>query len=135
MPGAISHINDWMVLIPIFHRGELVGWASQFGHTIDVGGPVSGSLPTEATTIFGEGTRIPPVKLFARGKLNDDLLDLILNNSRMPTMNYFDLMAIVAACRTGEKGVNELCERFGREVYLELLQRLAGSNPPGHGPN
>ncbi len=122
--GAISHINDWMVLIPIFHQGELAGWASQFGHTIDVGGPVSGSLPTDATTIFGEGTRIPPVKLFAGGKLNDDLLDLILNNSRMPTMNYFDLMAIVAACRTGEKRVSELCDRFGREVYLSSCRAL-----------
>jgi len=122
--GAISHINDWMVLIPIFHRGELVGWGSQFGHTIDVGGPVSGSLPTDATTIFGEGTRIPPVKLFSKGKLNDDLLDLILNNSRMPTMNYFDLMAIVAACRTAEKRVAELCERFGREAYLSSCRAL-----------
>ena len=122
--GAISHINDWMVLIPIFHRGALVGWGSQFGHTIDVGGPVSGSLPTDATTIFGEGTRIPPVKLFSKGKLNDDLLDLILNNSRMPTMNYFDLMAIVAACRTAEKRVAELCERFGREVYLSSCRAL-----------
>ncbi len=122
--GAISHINDWMVLLPIFHKGKLAGWASQFGHTIDVGGPVSGSLPTDATTIYGEGTRIPPVKLFAQGKLNDDLLDLILNNSRMPTMNYFDLMAIVAACRTAEKRVIELCERFGPEVYLRSCEAL-----------
>ncbi|MGH9837551.1 MAG: hydantoinase B/oxoprolinase family protein, partial [Blastocatellia bacterium] len=101
--GSISHINDWLVLMPIFYKNELVGWGSQFGHTIDIGGPVSGSLPTDATTIFGEGTRIPPVKLFDAGKLNEDLLDTILNNSRMPTMNYFDLMAIVAACRTAEK--------------------------------
>lgn len=122
--GAISHINDWMVLLPIFHERELVGWASQFGHTIDVGGPVSGSLPTDATTIFGEGTRIPPVRLFQRGELNQDLLDLILNNSRVPTMNYFDLMAIVAACRTAEKRVRELCNRFGRDTYALACEAL-----------
>lgn len=122
--GAISHINDWMVLIPIFYEGKLVGWGSQFGHTIDVGGPVSGSLPTNATTVFGEGMRIPQVKLFERGKLNEDLLDLILNNSRMPTMNYFDLMAIVAACRTAEKRVKELCERFGKNLYLQAGEAL-----------
>jgi N-methylhydantoinase B len=122
--GAISHVNDWMVLIPIFFRGEMVGWSSQFGHTIDVGGPVSGSLPTDATTIFGEGMRIPPVKVFERGRLNADILDLILNNSRMPTMNYFDLMAIIAACRTAEKRVRELCERFGKDVYLSACQDL-----------
>ena len=122
--GAISHINDWMVLIPIFYGGEQVGWSSQFGHTIDVGGPVSGSLPTDATTIFGEGMRIPAVKLFERGKLNEDVLDLLLNNSRMPTMNYFDLMAIVAACRTADKRVKELCKRFGTTLYLSACEAL-----------
>jgi N-methylhydantoinase B len=113
--------------MPIFYAGELVGWGSQFGHTVDIGGPVSGSLPTDATTIFGEGTRIPPVKLYAAGKLNEDVLDLILANSRVPTMNYFDLMAIVAACRTADKRVKELCDRFGKDLYLQgceaLLQR------------
>ena len=122
--GAISHINDWMVLIPIFYRGELAGWSSQFGHTVDVGGPVSGSMPTNATTVFGEGMLIPPVKLFERGKLNEELLDLILNNSRVSTMNYFDLMAIVAACRTAEKRVKELCDRFGKETYLATCVAL-----------
>lgn len=125
--GAISHINDWMVLMPIFYHGELVGWGSQFGHTVDMGGPVSGSLPTDADTIFGEGTRIPPVKLFDGGKLNEDLLDMILANSRVPTMNYFDLMAIVAACRTADKRVREMCDRFGKDTYIAgceaLLQR------------
>lgn len=122
--GAISHINDWMVLLPIFYEGELVGWGSQFGHTVDMGGPVSGSLPTDADTIFGEGTRIPPVKLFAEGKLNEDLLDTILANSRVPTMNYFDLMAIVAACRTADKRVKEMCDRFGKETYIAGLEAL-----------
>lgn len=122
--GAISHINDWMVLLPIFYEGELVGWGSQFGHTVDMGGPVSGSLPTDADTIFGEGTRIPPVKLFDRGKLNEDLLDTILANSRVPTMNYFDLMAIVAACRTADKRVKEMCERFGKDEYIKGLEML-----------
>jgi N-methylhydantoinase B len=122
--GAISHINDWMVLMPIFYEGELVGWGSQFGHTIDMGGPVSGSLPTDADTIFGEGTRIPPVKLYDRGKLNEDLLDLILANSRVPTMNYFDCMAIVAACRTADKRVKEMCERFGKDTYIAGCEAL-----------
>lgn len=125
--GAISHINDWLVLLPIFYEGEMVGWGSQFGHTVDMGGPVSGSLPTDATTIFGEGTRIPPVKIFDRGKLNEDLLDMILTNSRVPTTNYFDLMAIIAACRTADKRIKELCGRFGKETlllsYESLLER------------
>ena len=122
--GAISHINDWLVLLPIFYEGEMVGWGSQFGHTVDMGGPVSGSLPTDATTIFGEGTRIPPVKLFDRGKLNEDLLDTILTNSRVPTTNYFDLMAIIAACRTADKRIKELCERFGKDTLLQSYEAL-----------
>ena len=44
--GAISHINDWMVLVPVFHQGDLVGFASMFGHMMDVGGAVPGSMPT-----------------------------------------------------------------------------------------
>jgi N-methylhydantoinase B len=122
--AAISHINDWLVLLPIFYQGQLIAWASQFGHTLDVGGPVPGSLPTDATSIYGEGTRIPPLKLFERGKLNEDVLDLILNNSRTPTLNYFDLMAIVAGCRTAEKRVLELCERFGKDTVLEAFEAL-----------
>ena len=122
--GAISHINDWMVLIPIFYKGEMAGWSSQFGHTVDVGGPVSGSMPTDAMTIFGEGMRIPPVKIFDGGKLNEDVLDMLLTNSRMPTMNYFDLMAIIAACRTADKRVKELCDRFGKDVYLSACEAL-----------
>jgi N-methylhydantoinase B len=64
------------------------------------------------------------VKLFERGELNHDLLDMILSNSRMPTMNYFDLMAIVAACRTAEKRVRELCDRFGQPMYLGACEAL-----------
>ena len=122
--AAISHINDWLVLMPIFRDDELIGWSSQFGHTLDIGGPVPGSLPTDATTIYGEGTRIPPVKLFDGGKLNEDLLDVILNNSRTPEMNYFDLMAIVAGCRTAARRVQELCDRFSKETVLEAFEAL-----------
>src|SRR5579884_1932118 len=55
--GAISHVNDWLVLVPIFYDGELIGWSSMFGHQMDSGGPLAGSLPTGARTIFGEGIR------------------------------------------------------------------------------
>ena len=64
--GAISHVNDWLICVPIFFDGELVGWSSMFGHQMDAGGPLPGSLPTGAKTIFGEGLRIPPVKVFKR---------------------------------------------------------------------
>lgn len=122
--GSISHVNDWLVCLPIFFEGELVGWASMFGHMMDAGGPLPGALPTGAKTIFGEGLRIPPVKIYREGKLNKDVLDLILNNVRIPQMNRADLMGIIAGCRTAEKRVLELCRRFGKDVYLAGCQAL-----------
>jgi N-methylhydantoinase B len=122
--GSISHINDWMVLVPVFYEGELVGFTSMFGHLMDVGGWVPGSMPTNATSIFGEGLRIPPLLLYRRGELNKAVLDLIMNNTRTPEMNYSDLMAIIAGCRAGEKRVIEICDRFGRDTYKQACEAL-----------
>ena len=122
--GAVSHINDWMVLLPIFHRGELIGFSSMFGHMMDVGGPVPCSMPTAATSIFGEGMRIPPVKIYEGGELNRAALDIIMNNTRTPEMNLSDLMAIIAGCRAGERRVIEICERFGPDVYRRACAAL-----------
>ncbi len=122
--GAISHINDWMVLVPVFAAGELIGFSSMFGHMMDVGGPIPCSMPTAATSIFGEGIRIPPLKIYDEGVLNKAVLDLIMNNTRTPEMNFSDLMAIVAGCRAGERRVLEICERFGRETYKQACEAL-----------
>ena len=112
------------MLVPIFFEDELVGWSSQFGHQMDAGGRLPGSLPTGATTVFEEGIIIPPLKIVERGEVQEDVLRLILNNVRLPEMNRADLFAIVAACHAGEKRVIGLCERFGKDVYLATLQAL-----------
>ncbi|MCH7476934.1 MAG: hydantoinase B/oxoprolinase family protein [SAR324 cluster bacterium] len=122
--GAISHINDWMVLVPIIYEDEVMGFSSMFGHMMDVGGWVPGSMPNAATSIFGEGIRIPPLKVFERGEPNQAVLDLLMNNTRTPEMNYSDLMAIIAGCRAGEKRVIEICERFGKGVYKQACDAL-----------
>jgi N-methylhydantoinase B len=122
--ASISHTNDWLVLVPIFFEDELVGWSSQFGHQMDAGGRLPGSLPTGATTIFEEGLIIPPIKIVERGEVQEDILRLILNNVRLPEMNRADLFAIVAGCRAGERAVIGLCERFGKATYLAALQAL-----------
>ena len=122
--GAISHINDWMVLLPVFYQGELIGFSSMFGHMMDVGGPIPCSMPTAATSIYGEGLRIPPVKIYEAGELNRAALDIIMNNTRTPEMNLSDLMAIIAGCRAGERRVIEICERFGPDVYARACTAL-----------
>ncbi len=122
--GSISHANDWLVIIPIYYDKELVGYSSMFGQMMDIGGVVPGSQPSEVKSIYAEGIRIPPLKLIDKGILNRPLLDMILNNVRTPEMNESDLMALIAGCRTGAERVIELCERFGKETYIESCDLL-----------
>ncbi len=75
-------------------------------------------------TIYDEGLIIPPVKVIERGEIQKPVLDLIFNNMRMPAMNRADMFALIAGCRAGEKRVQELCERFGKETYLAACQAL-----------
>ncbi|HMK86965.1 MAG TPA: hydantoinase B/oxoprolinase family protein, partial [Steroidobacteraceae bacterium] len=98
--GAISHANDWLMLMPVYRKGRLIAWSAMFGHMTDVGGKVPGSLPTDAHTIFEEGIRVPPVKIYKRSVLNQDVLDIMLHNCRLPRWNMSDFNAIVAALRT-----------------------------------
>ena len=126
--AAISHANDWLVVMPIFVDGRVVGWASMFGHMSDVGGKTPCSMPTDARTIYEEGVVIPPFKLYARGTLNEDALRIILNQVRMPDWNRADLNGLVAACRTAGRRVREMCERFGTATYLSALDALLQRN-------
>ena len=119
--GAVSHNNDWLLLRPIFKDGRLISYAAMFGHMTDVGGKVPGSLPTDATEIFEEGIRIPPTKIYKKDVLQEDILELILHNCRLPQWNRSDFNAIVASIRTAEKRVIEAAERFGDNVYYSAL--------------
>lgn len=126
--GAISHANDWLVVMPIFVDGRVVGWSSMFGHMSDVGGKTACSMPTDARTIYEEGVVIPPFKLYAKGVLNEDALRVILNQVRQPDWNRADLNGIVAACRTASRRIQELCARFGAETYTSALEALLQRN-------
>lgn len=126
--AAISHANDWLVVLPIFHRGRVVGWAAMFGHMADVGGKTPSSMPTDAKTIFEEGVIIPPFKLYRKGVLQEDPLRIILNQVRQPEWNRADLNGIVAACRTAGRRIQELCDRFGPETYVAALDALLERN-------
>lgn len=126
--GAVSHLPDWLILMPIFKDGRIINWSAMFGHMSDVGGKVPGSLPTDARTIFEEGIRIPPTKVYKNGIMNQDLLDLILHNVRMPHWNRSDFNAIVAACKTAGRRCQELAERFGDDVYTSALGEMLDRN-------
>lgn len=129
--GAISHLNDLIVLLPIFYEGRLIGWASQFGHLTDVGGMVPGSMSINATFVFDDGIQVPCIKLYSKGVMNTDLVDLLCRNSRPPAWCRSDITAIVAACSMAATRVRELATRSGCEVYLAACDELLYRNRTG----
>jgi len=131
--AAVSHLNDWLVLVPVFKEGRHIAWSAMFGHMSDNGGMVPGSMPIEATSIFQEGVRIPPVKLYKKGVLQEEVLELILHNVRTPQWNRFDLNALVAACKTAAKRCKELAERFGDDVFFSTMHIMLERNKAAMG--
>ena len=125
--GAISHCNDWLVLLPVYKDGRIIAYTSMFGHQSDIGGKVAGSMPIDATSIFQEGVRVPPVKIWRKGEYNPDLIKLIMHQTRTPEWCKADLNALIAACRVAAKRVIEMAERFGDDVLVSagdlLLER------------
>jgi N-methylhydantoinase B len=126
--GAISHTSDQLVIMPIYRDGRVIAWAAMFGHMTDIGGKVPGSLPTDAASIFEEGMRLPPVKLYRKGELQADILKIAVHQSRMPEWYRADLHAIVAACRVAGRRVLELCDRFGEDIFASSLEELLQRN-------
>ncbi len=126
--GAISHNNDWLVLLPVFKNGRLIAYTSMFGHQSDIGGKVAGSMPIDATSIFQEGVRIPPVKIWKQGVYNEDLIKLVMHQTRTPEWCKADLNALIAACRVAARRVVEMAERFGDDVFVSACEDLLARN-------
>ena len=126
--GAISHCNDWLVLLPVFRDGRLLAYSAMFGHQSDIGGKVPGSMPIDATNIFQEGVRIPPVKIYDKGVYNGELIKLVLHQSRTPAWCSADLNALIASCRIAARRVVEMSERFGVDTYVSATEELLARN-------
>jgi N-methylhydantoinase B len=126
--GAISHCNDWLVLLPVFKDGRLLAYTAMFGHQSDIGGKVPGSMPIDATNIFQEGVRIPPVKIVKKGVYNEELVKLVLHQSRTPAWCAADLNALIASCRVAARRVVEMADRFGVDTYVSATQELLARN-------
>ena len=126
--AAVSHLPDWIVLVPIFKDGRHIAWSAMFGHMSDNGGMVPGSIPIQAETIFQEGIRIPPTRLYKKGELQTDVLELILHNVRTSDWNRFDLNALVAACNTAARRCVEMAERFGDNIFYSTMEIMLERN-------
>jgi N-methylhydantoinase B len=123
--GAVcTHTPDIHLWKPIFHAGEVVSFAVGHIHNTDMGGAVPASLSRTLTEIQQEGIRIPPMKLFKRGELNTELLEILLGNVRARDQNWGDLKAQVAAMNTGSKKVHEMIARFGIDDFRDGMEAL-----------
>jgi N-methylhydantoinase B len=122
--GEISHLGDTMIAVPIFWGERIIAWGIAWGHHMDLGAAAPASMPTSATDIFHEGIQIPPVKLYARGQLNESVLAIIARNSRTPEMMVGDLLALSAAGKIAEKRLLELIDKFGGDAVLEAFAVL-----------
>ena len=117
-----QHLPDIQTFLPVFHRGTLVAICGTLGHHLDVGGMRPGSYAGEAVEIYQEGLRIPPIKLFVRGRLDERLFDLIGCNIRLPDITIGDLRSQTAALEIGRDGVIELIERYGADTLRACME-------------
>ena len=113
--GGIGHLPDLCVTVPVFAAGEVVAFVQAYGHHDDIGGAVPGSMPSHATSAYQEGLIVPPVRIYRAGVVNDDLLKVLVRNSRLPDSLRGDLDSEVAACRMGAARLGDLFHRYGRD--------------------
>ncbi len=117
-----QHLPDVQTFLPVFADGELVAICGTLGHHLDIGGMRPGSYAGDAVEIFQEGLRIPPIKLFEEGRINERLFAMIEANIRQPAMTIGDLRAQTAALEIGRDGVLELIERYGERTIADCLE-------------
>jgi N-methylhydantoinase B len=118
------HLPDIFIFKPIFAGDERLAFAATICHHCDVGGRVPGSNASDSTEIYQEGLRIPPLKLYDRGKRNATLFQLIERNVRLPVQLFGDLRAQLAACHIAEKQFLELNARYGTATVQNYMQEI-----------
>jgi N-methylhydantoinase B len=119
-----THLPDIGLVAPIFHRGRVIALSATMTHHQDVGGMTPGSIPTNATEIFQEGIRIPPLKLRAAGVMNDTLVKMLRLNVRIPNTFMGDLNAQIAGCQIGARRIAELADAMGPEMLTAIFEEL-----------
>ncbi|THV00367.1 5-oxoprolinase [Dendrothele bispora CBS 962.96] len=125
---AISHLNDFLVVNPVFLNGKIIAWTANLGHFTDIGSCVPGSMPNCATSIHEDGIQIPLCKLYDGGVPNKAVFDIVERNSRKPTFAKSDLHALVAATKVAARRILEIVERFGLANYEASLDELLSRN-------
>jgi len=122
--AAGQHLPDIYITSPVFRNSRIVAWATALAHHSDVGGIVAGSNALGAHEIFQEGLRLPVVKFLEKGVPNKALWDVITLNVRTPEKVLGDLQAQIAACKSCEKELGDLFDRYGVETVLQYADHL-----------
>lgn len=116
-----SHLPDVTMVTPIFYEGRVIGWGANRAHHLDVGGTVPGSFYAQARENYQEGLRIPPVRLIKEGEIDEEIMNMILANVRLPKNMRSDLLSQVSANLTARRRLIELVERYGLETVEQCM--------------
>jgi N-methylhydantoinase B/oxoprolinase/acetone carboxylase alpha subunit len=118
------HMPEHMLLGPIFAGDNRVGFAATIGHFAEIGAATIGSFVSDATEVYQEGLRLPPVKLVRGGELVPDVWRIILANHRTPRNTWGDLHAMIGSLREAERHVKRLIAKYGESFVLEAFDAL-----------
>jgi N-methylhydantoinase B len=119
-----THLMDVKFVKPFFHHGKLFAWLANTGHWPDTGGMVPGGFSAKATEVEQEGLRLPPVKLYKRGQIDEEILSIILSNIRIADQRIGDIRAQAAALEIGERRLTELLDRYGADTVEQAIGLL-----------
>ncbi|MFO0997520.1 MAG: hydantoinase B/oxoprolinase family protein [Alphaproteobacteria bacterium] len=119
-----THLMDVRFYRPFFYKGELFCWLANTGHWRDTGGAVPGGFSAQATDVEMEGLRLPPVKLIKEGKVDDEILSIVLSNIRTADQTIGDIKAQAASLSIGEKRLIQLMDRYGRDTVEDSIKEL-----------
>ncbi|TFH50954.1 MAG: hydantoinase B/oxoprolinase family protein, partial [Lysobacterales bacterium] len=123
-----QHLPDVQTFLPVFVGDTIVAICGTLGHHLDIGGMRPGSYAGDAVEIYQEGLRIPPIKLFEKGKLNERLFAVIAANIRQPETTLGDLRAQSAALEIGRDGVLKLIERYGVDTLQACMEEATSAS-------
>ncbi|CAN1525523.1 HyuB N-methylhydantoinase B/acetone carboxylase, alpha subunit [Rhabdaerophilaceae bacterium] len=117
-----THLNDFRLVKPLMRRGQIFAWIASVGHWLDIGGNVPGGYNPKAVETFQEGVLIPPVKLFRKSVLQQDIVDILQANTRVPRSNWGDLNGQLNALDLGEKRFQALIDDYGDGTVTATLE-------------
>ncbi|MFB6301673.1 MAG: hydantoinase B/oxoprolinase family protein [Haloferacaceae archaeon] len=121
--GAV-HLPDVMLISPCYHGGDLVGYAANSAHHVDIGGGTPGGIPNDSTELYAEGVVIPGIHAVEDWEYRDEVLEFLLRNVREPEMRRGDYRAQLGANRIGEQRFAALHDRYGASAVGDRLDDL-----------